>query len=490
MNPETRKTLIFVPTYNERENAPEMVRELLAQGLEADLLFVDDNSPDGTGRILDDLAARHPGIHVVHRPGRMGIGGAHLAGIAWAQAHGYSSLVTMDCDFTHPPEKIPQVLRLAAENPEVDVIVGSRFMEKGSLPGWNLLRRSLTWTGHALTRGLLGMPYDATGGFRYYRLSRIPPAVFQRVHAKGYAFFFESLHLLHHNGFTIQEFPICLPARVLGSSKMSILEARRSVDLLRRIAWRKAIRPSEFRVSTPLCDGDIDPALPVDPGWEDYWEESARGGRALFQFIAAFYRRFIIRPHLNRHLRRWFPAGSRVLHAGCGGGGVDREVVRRLRVTALDISVNALNAYRRSNGSGIRTVHGSLFRIPLPDGSMDGAYNLGVMEHFTGEEIGRVLAELGRVLKPGGRFVAFWPPEFGTSVVFLKGVTRLLRFLGKGDVKLHPDEISRIRSRGQVTALIEASGFRVVDYSFGPGDLFTQVVVVIEKAPAARVVAE
>lgn len=483
-----RRTLVLVPTYNERENAPGLARKVLDLGLGLDLLFVDDASPDGTGDLLDAMAAQEPRIQVLHRPGRQGIGGAHLDGIAWARARGYAQVVTMDCDFTHPPEKIPEVLALAGADPGVDVIVGSRFLAEGSLPGWNLLRRTLTWTGHVLTKGLLGMPWDATGGFRFYRLERIPAAVFERVQARGYAFFFESLHLLHNNGFTIREVPICLPARILGSSKMSLREAARSLALLRRIAWRKLLHPEQFRVGIDLQPAELDPSLHDDQGWEDYWREDRGAGGRLYQAIAGFYRRFIIRPHLNRHLRRHFRPGTRVLHAGCGGGGVDRDVVRRLSVTALDISVNALNSYRRTHGAGVRVLHGSLFRLPLPDASLEGAYNLGVMEHFTEEEIGRILAELARVLKPGGRFVAFWPPEFGSSVLFLKLVKRVLALAGRGDVKLHPDEVSRVRSRAQVVALVEAHGFRVVDYAFGPGDLFTQVVVAAEK-PAAAVVA-
>lgn len=476
------RTLVLVPTFNERENAPALVREVLSLGLDLELLFVDDHSPDGTGEALDALAASEPRIHVLHRPQRMGIGGAHLDGIDWAYAHGFQDLVTMDCDFTHPPEKIPVLLAKAAERPLLDVIVGSRFMEKDSLPGWNLFRRFLTWTGHILTRGLLGMPYDATGAFRYYRLQRIPQAAFKAVRSRGYAFFFESLHLLNHNEFSILEIPICLPARILGSSKMSIREAWRSLDLLFSLAWRKLVDPDQFRVAVPLGPPEIDEGLRDDQGWEAYWTEHPGGGGGWFQVLAGFYRRFIIRPHLNRHLRKVFPPGTRLLHAGCGGGAVDMDVARRYSVTALDISVNALNSYRRAHGAGARTVHGSLFRIPLPDGSVEGAYNLGVMEHFTEEEIGRILAELGRVLEPGGRFVAFWPPEFGSSVLFLKALAWLFRHLGKKDVKFHPDEITRVRSRKHVLALMASHGFKVSRYSFGPGDFFTQVVVVSERA--------
>ena len=107
----THKTLIFVPTYNERENAPELFKQILALGLDADVLFVDDSSPDGTGQFLDELATGNPRLQVIHRPGKLGIGSAHVAGITWAYEHGYTRLVTMDCDFTHSPARYSAVVR-------------------------------------------------------------------------------------------------------------------------------------------------------------------------------------------------------------------------------------------------------------------------------------------------------------------------------------------------------------------------------------------
>ena len=158
----THKTLIFVPTYNERENAPELFKQILALGLDADVLFLDDNSPDGTGQILDELAASNPCLQVIHRPGKLGIGSAHVAGITWAYDHGYTRLVTMDCDFTHSPGDIPRLLEALAG---CEIVVGSRWMQANSLEEWNAFRRFLTGVGHFLTRCLLRMPYDATGAF-------------------------------------------------------------------------------------------------------------------------------------------------------------------------------------------------------------------------------------------------------------------------------------------------------------------------------------
>ena len=172
------KTLVMVPTYNERDNAPRMVDAIKALGLDVDVLFIDDNSPDGTGELLDAMCADYPRLSVRHRSGKNGIGSAHMDGIAAAYAGGYQRLVTLDCDFSHSPEDIPKFLRTSDT---ADVVVGSRWTAMNSLPGWNLFRRMMTGMGHLLTRIVLGMKYDATGAFRAYRLDRIPEEVFSLV---------------------------------------------------------------------------------------------------------------------------------------------------------------------------------------------------------------------------------------------------------------------------------------------------------------------
>ena len=202
-----------------------MHQQLRALPVDADLLFLDDNSPDGTGEVLDAIAAADPKTSIIHRTGKLGIGSAHQEGIAFAYREGYETLVTMDCDFTHSPA---DVLRLLAASADADVTLGSRYMKRGSLPGWNPMRRSLTWFGHFLTVRLLKMHHDATGAFRIYNLQKIPHAVFGLVRARGYAFFFESLFVLFRNGMRIAEVPIVLPARTYGTSKMSWREAARS----------------------------------------------------------------------------------------------------------------------------------------------------------------------------------------------------------------------------------------------------------------------
>jgi len=212
------KTLIFIPTYNESENVEKLFSEIQALRIDADVLFLDDNSPDGTGAIIDQIDKKNNNVFVIHRTGKLGIGSAHKEGIAWAFMKKYDVLITMDCDFTHSPDYIIDFIK---NSHHYDMIIGSRYLKNDSLKTWNLYRKSLTRLGHYCTTHLLNMPYDATGAFRLYYLKRIPQGVFNLIGSNSYSFFFESLFVLHLNKFTIHEFPISLPSRIYGDSKMT-----------------------------------------------------------------------------------------------------------------------------------------------------------------------------------------------------------------------------------------------------------------------------
>lgn len=472
--------LVVIPTYNERENVERMCIELSGLGLDADVVFVDDGSPDGTGALLDELAQRHARIAVVHRSGKSGIGSAHQAGIALAYERGYSTLVTMDCDFTHSPADIPQLMATALRE-NAAVVVGSRYLAPDSLPGWNLLRRSLTVFGHFLTKLLLELPEDASGAFRLYRIDRIPREVFALVRSLSYAFFFESLFVLSRNGFRIAEIPIVLPARTYGHSKMSWRDAFRSLRTLWAVFSQNAREPERFvirRPPPPLVPGLTDPQ-----GWDSYWSATASVGNA-YAAIATVYRRLVIKRNLERAILREFPMGSRLLHAGCGSGQVDAYLQRVMRLTALDISPRALELYARNNPGAAEVRHGSILDLPYADASFDGVYNLGVVEHFQGEELERIFEELYRVLRPGGKAVLFWPHRRATSVLVLGAVHRVLAMLGN-QTKLHPAEVSLVKSRKHARMFAERSGLRMASYEFGPRDFWVQAVVVAQKPMAA-----
>ncbi|MEP6729460.1 MAG: glycosyltransferase [bacterium] len=470
------KTLVMVPTYNERDNAPRMVASIGALGLDVDVLFIDDASPDGTGSLLEELRASYPRLSVLHRTGKNGIGSAHLDGIAHAYAGGYQRLVTLDCDFSHSPEDIPDFLRSAET---ADVVVGSRWTTMNSLPGWNLFRRMMTGMGHFLTRAVLGLPYDATGAFRAYRLDRIPQEIFTLVQSKSYSFFFESLFILHKNACRIHEIPIVLPARTYGHSKMTLKAALNSVRIMLGIAARYRQQPSAFHLQAPAVA--IEPTLNDPQHWESYWKQSQELSKRTYATIASLYRRAFIRPRLHRVLRNNVGQGSLLLHAGCGGGQVDQGLHERMRITALDISAEALWLYQSHNPSAFRVQHGDILALPYADGSFDGYYSLGVIEHFTEQEIQRILAEAFRVLRPLGKVILFWPHARATSVRVLGLAHKLLAKSGSR-TELHPAEISLLTSREMAQRCLEQNGFRLKSYDFGAKDLWIQAVVVAERA--------
>ena len=240
--------LLCIPTYNEASNVEPLCKELLALGLDIDILFMDDASPDGTGQVIDRLAAEHPRVIAKHRSGKLGIGTAHLDCISYAYDSGYDVLVTMDCDFTHPPRYVKAVIEAPDE---YDVVVGSRYIIPGSLDEWTAFRRILTHGAHFLTRTLLGIRYDASSGLRRYALRRIPRELFSRVDGSGYSFFFESMFLLSNNGFHIGEVGIRLPARATGQSKMGVQHAVDGLTRLGRMFVDSTLHPKKYRIDRP-----------------------------------------------------------------------------------------------------------------------------------------------------------------------------------------------------------------------------------------------
>ena len=470
------RTLIFIPTYNERDNAPRMCGEIHMLGVDADLLFVDDNSPDGTGEELEKLKSRFPRLIVRHRSGKLGVGSAHHEAIAWAYENGYNRLVTLDCDFTHSPSDIPALIRALETH---DIAVGSRWIHANSLPGWNLFRRFMTWGGHWLTKTLLGLPQDASGAFRAYRLDRIDRKIFSLIRSKGYSFFFESLFILGKNGCSIEEIPIVLPARTYGSSKMTADAAIRSARYVLELALDHLAAPERYLLDRRVLS--LDEKLADPQNWDGYWQKSAGRSGVVYDLIAAWYRQRFIRRNLDKAILGEFPPGSRLLHAGCGSGQVDRNLQQAMRITALDISRGALRLYSRNNPSAEAVVHGDIMALPFEDGSFDGYYNLGVVEHFTPEEIRKIFSEAKRVLRPGGRMVIFWPHRLAPSVMVLGAWHWMLKYIVGSQVILHPPEISLLRSRAMAAKAVEVSGMVLKNFKFDSSDLYIQAIVTIEK---------
>lgn len=229
-------------------------------------------------------------------------------------------------------------------------------------------------------------------------------------------------------------------------------------------------------------DGESESAVrvPRHEGWDAYWEKNARGSRRLYSAIASVYRRIFICTRLAYWLRCTFPAGVRLLHAGCGSGEVDSLVGKRFRITALDISPGALERYRRNNPHAEGFIHADLMNLPDLAGKFDGAYHLGVLEHFVPDDIRKILVNLRTAIRPGGRMVIFWPLASAPSVKVLGAWHRLLNASGRHAVELHPPEVSLIRSRAEVEDIIQSGGWRVASYSVSISDLFIQAVIVCE----------
>jgi dolichol-phosphate mannosyltransferase len=213
-----RDALVCVPTYNERENLPSLVDELLATA-PVDVLVVDDNSPDGTGRVADLIAEREPRVRVLHRPKKLGLGAAYLAGFRAGLADGYRFLLEMDADLSHQPRYVPELLR-AAES--ADVVLGSRYVKNGGVERWGAVRRLLSRGGSLYARKVLGVDVkDLTGGFKCFRREVLEALDLGAVTTRGYAFQIELTYRALQLGFRVREIPIVFVERNDGRSKMT-----------------------------------------------------------------------------------------------------------------------------------------------------------------------------------------------------------------------------------------------------------------------------
>ena len=232
VRPPIGKIVVLIPTYNERENLSPIVSRLRSAVPGADVLVLDDSSPDGTGAVADQLAAADDQVNVLHRESKEGLGAAYLAGFAWALDKGYDVLVEMDADGSHQPEQLPTLLEALAD---ADVVLGSRWVPGGSVVNWPIHRKALSLGGNVYTRLLLGMPIgDATGGFRAYRASALRALDLQDVASAGYCFQVDLVWRAVRRGLSVVEVPITFVERTIGDSKMSegiVVESLRNITM-------------------------------------------------------------------------------------------------------------------------------------------------------------------------------------------------------------------------------------------------------------------
>jgi dolichol-phosphate mannosyltransferase len=226
--------LIIIPTYNEKDNLRRLIDEIHRIVPETHILIVDDNSPDGTGELADELSNTDSRVHTLHREGKLGLGTAYIAGFRYALERDYGLVFEMDADFSHRPEHLPEFL---AAVEDADLVIGCRYMEGGGTEDWGLLRKALSRGGNLYARTLLGLPFqDLTGGFKCFRRCVLETIDLDKVGSEGYAFQIELTWRTHRAGFRIAETPIVFPDRTEGVSKMNkgiIFEALWRVARLR-----------------------------------------------------------------------------------------------------------------------------------------------------------------------------------------------------------------------------------------------------------------
>ncbi len=214
-----RRVVIVIPTYNEAENVGLIVPAIHEVLPAADVLVVDDNSPDGTGAIVQQMAGADPRVHLLSRQGKEGLGRAYVAGFSWCLQNGYDIIVQMDCDFSHQPSYLPSLLSALQE---ADLVIGSRYVKGGETESWPLKRKILSMGGNLYARTILGMRViDLTGGFKAWRRETLEAIDLRKVGAAGYAFQMEMNYRAHRLGLRIREVPITFPDRTRGESKLA-----------------------------------------------------------------------------------------------------------------------------------------------------------------------------------------------------------------------------------------------------------------------------
>jgi len=228
------RALVIIPTYNERENLPNIVPLVLEQDPRLEVLVIDDNSPDGTGELADALASAAPRVHVVHRPGKQGLGTAYRAGFRWAIEHAYDYVFEMDADFSHDPRHLPKFLK---EIEDADLVIGSRYLNgRVTVVNWPMPRLMLSYFANVYARWVTGLKlWDSTGGYKCYRRRVLEGISLEQVRSNGYSFQIETSFRAWKRGFRIKEITITFSDRNVGRSKMSGAIVREAVWMVWRL---------------------------------------------------------------------------------------------------------------------------------------------------------------------------------------------------------------------------------------------------------------
>lgn len=230
------KIVILLPTYNEKDNLPLMIEAIYRLDLGVDIFIIDDNSPDGTGQVAEELQTQYNNISVIHRVKKEGLGKAYIHGFHEAINQNYDKVITMDCDFSHDPQYLKQMVFLARK---YALVLGSRYVVGGGVDGWSLWRRFISRGGNIYARLLLNLRYkDLTGGFKCYDAKALHDMNIGTLCSQGYTFQIETTYRIHNNGYKIKEFPIVFKDRVYGESKMSFDIAWEAIKVLPKLRFK------------------------------------------------------------------------------------------------------------------------------------------------------------------------------------------------------------------------------------------------------------
>lgn len=236
------EAIVVIPTYNERDNLAPLIKRLMAQPAILHVLVVDDNSPDGTGQVADEIAANNPLVHVLHRSEKNGLGRAYLAGFAWALQRGFEFILEMDADFSHNPTDVPKFLE-AAKSENADLVLGSRYRDGIRVINWPLKRLLLSISAAQYVKLITGMPVtDPTGGFKCFRRRALEAIELDTVQSNGYSFQIELTHRIWRRGMKIAEVPIIFTDRFAGTSKMSKNIVREALWMVWKLWWQNGLR--------------------------------------------------------------------------------------------------------------------------------------------------------------------------------------------------------------------------------------------------------
>lgn len=232
--------LVIIPTYNEKDNIKSLIEKIIEiekkNNLNLDILVVDDNSPDGTGKLVDKISQKNKKINLLNRKNKQGLGKAYIAGFKWALYEKYERIISMDADFSHNPKYLSHLIKYSEK---YDVVIGSRYIKGGGIKGWELFRYLNSWGANFITRFLLGLkPKDVTAGFKCYSRKFLEFIDFNSIISSGYAFQVEMINLAAKGGFTIYETPIIFIDRRVGQSKISG-ELKRSAKVVFQLAWQR-----------------------------------------------------------------------------------------------------------------------------------------------------------------------------------------------------------------------------------------------------------